>query len=182
MFVNNDIFVFCLSRSSIWAAANTLCRKSWYLCLRIRIHISAKKEMTSIVLIQYTQTFIVLFVFLRHKAIFSFFKGGGQEWWVVRELTILKDGRHCLHARQGGRDLARQMIMPSLQTALRPSPFLLLTCVLCIFADCTHRKERFSEICFTFADPLPPSHSLPNLTYFQALHPSSVWFKEMFLM
>ena len=62
------------------------------------------------------------------------------------------------------------------------SPFLLLTCVLCIFADCTHRKERFSEICFTFADPLPPSHSLPNLTYFQALHPSSVWFKEMFLI
>ena len=114
------------------------------------------------------------------KQYFHFSREAAQEWWAVRELTVFKDGRHCLHEPQGGRDLARQMIMP--QAALHPSPFLLVTCVLCILVDCTHQKERFSEICFTFADPLPPSHSLPNLTYFQALHPSSVWFKEMFLI
>ena len=52
------------------------------------------------------------------KQYFHFSREAAQEWWAVRELTVFKDGRHCLHEPQGGRDLARQMIMPSLQTAL----------------------------------------------------------------
>ena len=154
MFVNNDIFVFCLSRSSIWAAANTLCRKSWYLCLRIRIHISAKKEMTSIVLIQYTQTLIVLLY--PTKAIFSFFKGRRTRVMISQGVDHFQDGRHCLHEPQGGRDLARQMIMPSLQTALHLFCF---SRVYCAYLRTVHigRKGLVKYVSLLQTPSLPPT-------------------------